>query len=267
MKDELGDRMKEYESVQTSLKGMSTLPIIARLDGKAFHTFTKGLDRPYDAKFHALMVETTKFLVEKSGAAVGYTQSDEITLVFYQLTHKSKIFYDGKFFKLNSILASWASVFFNKHLSEFLPNKAHLMPVFDCRTFNVPNTTEAYNLLLWRQKDATRNSILSAGYSVYSHKQLHGKSTDEVQEMLFQKGINWNDYPAEFKRGTFVLKREEMTKFSATELEHLPEKHAARKNPNLEILRTIMYTTPLEPLPKIINAESVLFLGKQPLFV
>lgn len=267
MKDELGDRMKAYESVQTSLKGMSTLPLIARLDGKAFHTFTNGLDRPYDANFHALMVKTAEFLVKKSGANLGYTQSDEITLVFYSDTYKSKLFYDGKFFKINSVLAGWAAAYFNHYLSDFLPKKAHLMPVFDCRSFNVPNLIEAYNLLLWRQKDATRNSILSAGYSAYSHKQLHGKSTDEIQEMLFQKGINWNDYPAEFKRGTFILKQEKMTKFSAEELENLPEKHAARKNPTLEVLRTVVYITSLEPLSKITNAINVLFDGVEPLLV
>lgn len=103
--------------------------------------------------------------------------------------------FKGKVFKLTSILASLSTGFFNKNISNFLPEKSDLMPVFDCRVFNLPNVSEVVNYFNWREQDATKNSISMAAQAFYSHKELMGKNGSQKQEMLFQKGVNWNDYP------------------------------------------------------------------------
>ena len=263
-KDQLGDRMKAYESQTTGIKMIPRIPVIARLDGKGFSKFTKGLKRPYDERLSNLMVETTKYLVKETNANCGYTQSDEITLMWYVDSWESSIYFDGKLFKMISDLASMCSVYFNRLLPTYLPKKADKMPRFDCRVFNVPTLDEATNTFLWRELDATKNSISMAAQHYYSHKQLEGKNGSEKQEMLFEKGINWNDYPSFFKRGTYIQRKRVVTKFSTEELERLPAKHAARKNPDLEIERWIVDRVELPPLNKVTNRVDVVVFGKDP---
>jgi tRNA(His) 5'-end guanylyltransferase len=266
MSDEFGDRMKEYEKMHSG-RLMPLLPAFARLDGVAFHTFTKGLRRPYDEGLTKLMVATTQFLAQNTNARLAYTQSDEITLMWYSDNYKSQIYFDGKIAKLTSVLAARASAYFNHWLEDYLPGKVsgdHAMPVFDCRVWSVPNQIEASNVFLWREQDATRNSISMAAQSNYSHKELHGKNCSQMQEMLFQKGINWNDYPAFFKRGTYVQRHTVIRPFSADEIENLPEKHEARKNPELEITRSEFRTLDMPPFSKVVNKTSVLFNGGNP---
>lgn len=238
--DSLGDRMKGYEFSTTSQKAMNKLPLIIRLDGKSFHTFTKGLQRPYDVGLSNLMTEVTKGLVEYTSAVLGYTQSDEITLCLRQRDYKSQLFFDGKIFKLNSVLASYCSVLFNKLLPKYLTESHHRkVALFDCRSFNVPDKSEALNAFLWRQNDATKNAISMAAQSMFSHKQLMGKNGNEMQEMMFQRGVNFNDYPAFFKRGSFVKRILEKKKFTTDEIEKLPEFHQAKKDLNFEFVRGV----------------------------
>jgi tRNA(His) 5'-end guanylyltransferase len=263
-KDNFGNRMKFYENQTCGIKMLPRIPVIARLDGKGFSKFTKGLKRPYDERLSNLMVETTKYLVKETNANCGYTQSDEITLVWYSDSFESKIYFDGRLFKMISDLAAMCSVYFNRNLANYLPEKSDKMPRFDCRVFNVPNVEEATNTFLWREQDATKNSISMAAQSVYSHNQLNGKNGSEKQEMLFQKGINWNDYPAFFKRGTYVQRKRVMTKFNSEELEKLPLKHQARINPNLEIERWIVDRVKLPPLSRIKNKVNVVIFGENP---
>lgn len=236
--DSLGDRMKMYESPTTSRILFKGQPIVARLDGKSFHTFTKGLQRPYDERLKNLMVGITKDLVDRYGATIGYHQSDEITLIWYIPSDSRQEYpFNGRVQKLESILASSASAFMNKYLPEYLPEKVFgYLPVFDCRAFSVPNLTEAYNALLWRQQDCVKNAITMAAHSVYSHKQLQFKNSSEKQEMLFQKGINFNDYPFWFKRGTFVQRKKVTKVLSLDEMEKIPEKY----RPNGPVERTVI---------------------------
>lgn len=264
-KDSLGDRMKGFESGR-EVELFKNLPIICRLDGKAFHTFTRGLERPYDKRLTDLMVETTKFLVAETNAVIGYTQSDEISLVLYSAEPKSQVYFDGRKSKILSILAATASVFFNRELPKFLPEKATAFPLFDCRVFNVPSKVEAVNCLIWRELDATRNSVSMAAQHYFSHKKLHGVSCNNMQEMLFtQKGVNWNDYPAFFKRGTYVQRRKSFIKFSAAELEKLPPLHEARTNPDLVVERSEVVIMDTPPLTKVVNREDFVFSGAPPL--
>lgn len=261
-KDTFGDRMKMYESTTCDIKMLPLIPIIARLDGKSFSNFTRGLKRPYDERLSKLMIETTKYLVKETNANCGYTQSDEITLMWYTDDPKSQIYFSGRFFKMVSDLASMASVFFNKELKYYIPEKADKMPRFDCRVYNVPTLKEAVNAFLWREQDATKNSITMAASEYYSHKFLMGKNGNDKQELLFEKGINWNDYPSFFKRGTYIQRKRVFTKFSTEELERLPSKHNARKNPDMKIERWVIKELDLPPLMKVENKVEVIVFGE-----
>lgn len=201
---QLGDRMKEYEFQYTCQKLMPFAPAIARIDGRCFHSFCRNLDKPWDKGLWQLMQETTKYLIHQSSALLGYTQSDEISLLFWQKTYESQLFFDGKVFKINTSLASLATGFFNRNLNKYLPNKlTAAIPNFDCRVFSVPSKTEAVNYFIWRQRDAIKNSISAVAQQYYSPSELDGKNSNQRQEMLFQKGINWNDYSNYLKRGAF----------------------------------------------------------------
>lgn len=265
MTDALGDRMKSYEMVEAGRKFMPLLPVIARLDGKCFSKFTKGLARPYDERLSMLMVDVTKFLVQETNAVCGYCQSDEITLAWHSSTTESQIWFDGRLQKMVSVLAATCSVKFNRLLSRFLPEKADQEPVFDCRVWQVPTLEEGVNAFLWREFDATKNSISMAAESFYSHKELMHKHGGEKQEMLWQRGINWNDYPAFFKRGSYVQRRKIKSKLTVEDLENLPPMHDARKNPNLEVERTEYNRVDMPPLNTVTNRVGVIFRGEEPL--
>lgn len=200
-KDSLGSRMKEnYEHRTRILLPRRTYTII-RLDGKAFHTYTKGLERPFDKQLVNDMDETAKFLCENiQGVKLAFVQSDEISLV---LTDFDKIttnaWFDGNIQKMVSVSASLATAKFN----ELRPGK---LAFFDSRVFTIPEKSEVINYLIWRQQDTVRNSITAVAQSLYSHKELFKKNTNEMQEMCFQKGINWNDYDDGLKRGRIIVK-------------------------------------------------------------
>ena len=261
--DDLGNRMKLYEGIEANRVLIPQLPTMVRLDGKAFHTFTKGLKRPYDERFANLMSETTKFLVDKTNARIGYCQSDEISLVLYLNDINSEPIFGGRICKLTSVISSMCTAFFNSRLKEYISEKSDALAYFDCRVWNVPSLTEAANTLVWRELDATKNAISMAAQSVFSHKQLQGKSGAEMQEMLHQKGINFNDYPAFFKRGTYVRRITKKVPFSKEELKKLPTKHKAHTTPGLMVERSVVERIKLEPILKIQNRVEVLFGEKK----
>jgi tRNA(His) 5'-end guanylyltransferase len=249
--------MKDYEQAEAGRKIMPRLPVIARLDGRNFSAFTQSLKRPYDERLTNLMREVMSNLVSETDACCGYTQSDEITLVF---DDEKPAFFEGKIAKMNSVLAAMTSVRFNRLLPEFLPEKADREPLFDCRTWAVPNRQEAVNAVLWREFDATRNSVQMAARSVYSHKQCHKKNNKDLQEMLFQKGINWNDYPAFFKRGSYAMRRRILKTLTPAELAKIPERH----RPDGPVERNVVLYVELPPLNKVINRVEVIFDGAEP---
>jgi tRNA(His) 5'-end guanylyltransferase len=231
--DSLGDRMKENYENRAKTYLVRRMPVIIRLDGKAFHTFTKGLKKPYDKIFHNTMNQTMKYLCENiQGCKLGYTQSDEITLLLTDYdTLNTDAWFDYSVQKICSVSASMATMAFNKFFRkeyeiaeenyheawnvsdedwryiQALHNKLDIA-MFDSRCFNVPKE-EVTNCILWRQQDATRNAIQMLGQCNFSHKELHGKSCNDIQDMLMlEKGINFNDMPTEFKRGVCCIKRE-----------------------------------------------------------
>ena len=226
MKDNLGDRMKSYYENRSKTFLVRRTPVIVRLDGKAFHTFTRGFNKPFDEAMCNAMQETMKYLCENiQGCVLGYTQSDEITLVLidYQ-KFTTDAWFDYNIQKICSVAASMATLIFNRRFQEQIVelsyngklydnelNSSYKRSlkngaIFDARCFNIPKE-EVTNCILWRQKDAIRNSISSAGQVHFSHKQLEGLNSNQIQELLFQKkGINWNDYPTKFKRGSCCVK-------------------------------------------------------------
>ena len=202
-KDCLGDRMKDFYENRTRIFLPRRTYTIIRIDGKAFHTYTRGLAIPFDEKFVNDMDETACYLCKNiQGAKFAFVQSDEISILltdFDGLTTDS--WFDGNIQKMSSISASLATAKFN----ELRPNKIAL---FDSRVFTIPSAIEVENYFIWRQQDTVRNSISSVAQSIFSHSELNNKNSGQMQEMCFQKGVNWNDYPAKLKRGRLIVKQE-----------------------------------------------------------
>lgn len=260
MIDKMGDRLKYYEGIEAGRVLIPHLPICVRVDGRAFHTFTRGMERPYDIKMSNSMIETMKYLVEKTDACIGYVQSDEISLI---LSDVKDPMFGGRVQKLTSVIASMATAKFNQVIHNYYPDKS--LAEFDCRVWNVPSRTEAANTILWREFDATKNSISMAARAYYSDKQLLGKNSSQKQDMLMEKGVNWNDYPVFFKRGTYakrVLVNRTLTK---EELEQLPEHHNARKNPELVVTRSEIKEILMPVFSKVTNREDVIFEDAKPI--
>jgi len=273
----LTEKMKAQEALGASYERMPDgQPVIIRLDGRAFSSFTKGLQRPFDSRFSRLMIETTKYLVKETNACIGYTASDEITLILNSDKEQSQVYFDGRRDKINSILAAQCSVFFNEELASYIPEKylIHGMsnnvsfPVFDCRTFSVPTKEWACWFLAWRERDCSRNSIQTAGQAYFSHNRLNGLSTREVRELLMdEKGIDWHDYPTFYKRGSYFQRKTFETPFTQEEISLLPPKHEARTNPNLLVKRRHYDVIEMPPIQRVTNLEDVVFKGKEPNFV
>lgn len=228
---DIAKRMKEYER-RNQYFLQKRMPVIIRLDGRSFHTFTRGFQRPFDHVFMRTMQEVTKYLCENvQGCVLGYTQSDEITLVLVDYEKfNTNVFFGYRTDKLCSITASMATLEFNRaferNVKEFVYNNGENYPkeseeyrlckvyrravskggIFDARCFNIPRE-EVTNNIYWRQLDASRNSVLSVGQANFSHKELQNKSCIDIQDMLMrQKGINWNNLAVPEKRGTCCVK-------------------------------------------------------------
>lgn len=265
MNDDLGDRMKDYESA-TEFRLMPMLPTFARVDGRAFHSFTRGMARPYDFAMVVAMKETALFLAKETNARLTYMQSDEITLCWLTDNTKSQIWFDGRHSKMVSQIAALATLAFYRHVAYHFPREyAERLPSFDARVWQVPTRAEGANVFLWRELDATKNSISMAAQTFYSPNQLHGKNGDEKQEMLFQQGVNWNDYPDYFKRGTFIQKHGVVRPFTTAEIELLPPKHLARTNPDLTVERSEWRELAMPPFRSVSNREAVVFDGATPI--
>lgn len=270
---DLDERCKLYESFEAQRRLIPTLPVLARLDGRNFHTFLKNAHKPYDGRVHRLMVDTAQHLTEESSARCAYTQSDEITLFWLVNDVDTQMFFDGRIQKLTSTLAAMASVFFNRRAEELHKAGESLddlawskIPTFDCRVWNVPSVSEAANNFIWRQQDAKRNSILMLGQSEFSHKQMHGLSCDEVQEKLFQeRQINWSDQPDWAKRGTYLVRELVTHKYDEDQRTQLPERHPAKHDPNASYTRRSLVERNFElaSMPVSFRCTTILGPGRE----
>lgn len=206
--DSLGTRIKNYEN-SYRIKLPIRLPLILRLDGCHFHTYTKGLNRPFDDKLINCMNETAKFLCQNiQGCQISYVQSDEISLLLNNFkTLDTQSWYDNNLQKMASVSAAMASAKFTS-ISDTIFGKTKLA-MFDSRVFLLPKE-EVCNYFIWRQQDSTRNSVQMLARSLYSHKECTDKNNAELQELCFQKGINWNNCPTTQKRGRCIVKNQNM---------------------------------------------------------
>jgi tRNA(His) guanylyltransferase len=261
--DGLGDRCKKFEQAEAGRRAMRGLPLLARLDGRAFHTFTRGLTRPYDPAMSRCMIETARYLVQQANAKIGYTQSDEITLAWFEASQSLTDYeFDGRFQKLASVLAGMASARFCQLVARELPAKADSVPHFDCRVWQVPTLGDAVDVFVWREDDATKNSVSMAAGAFYGDRELHGKDSAAKQEMLFAKGVNWNDYPAFFKRGTYLQRRGIQRTLTDEERQRIPEAH--RPGPEAVVTRSQVVELDMPPARRTANLAAVLFEAADP---
>lgn len=239
-RDDLGTRMKTFYEEIPKTKLMRRCPVTIRIDGKAFHTFTRGFQKPFDEVLIEAMQKTMKYLCENiQGCVLGYTQSDEITLILVDYKKlNSSAWFDYEVQKMCSIAASMATMAFNRffmyeyeefnrwvnegnptdedrRLNDIYYDAMCKGVMFDARCFNIPKE-EVTNLIYWRQLDASRNSIQMVGQANFSHKELQNKSCNQIQDMLMeQKGINWNDLPTYQKRGACCIKNSHIVRRSS----------------------------------------------------
>lgn len=220
---DIGKRMKIYESIQKNFL-MRRTPVAIRIDGRAFHTFTKNFRRPFDIVFINTMQETMLYLCKNiQNCVFGYTQSDEITLILIDYAKlETSPWFDYNVQKLCSIAASMATmkfnqIFYNKisileedfKYKQALTASAKKGAMFDARCFNIPKD-EVANLIFWRQLDAIRNSIQMVAQSQFPQKQLQGLSCNKLKEkLLVEKNIDWDDYPTILKVGSACIKNED----------------------------------------------------------
>ncbi len=224
MKDSLGDRMKTYEKASRTFLTRRT-PVIVRLDGRAFHNFTRGFHKPFDdVLINAMQLTMLDLCKNIQNCVLGYTQSDEISLVLCDYKKRdTAAWFDNQVQKICSTSAALATIFFNRNFEAIIKQLYHLgyfynedkeiyekalkkNPTFDSRCFNLPKE-EVCNYFIWRQQDATRNSIQMAAQSMFSHKELQGLSCNDLQNLMFtEKSFNWNVLPCEQRRGSCAIK-------------------------------------------------------------
>ena len=279
--DELGTRIKEFEAITTKTKLMPQLPLYARIDGRSFHTFCRGLKKPFCYELVETMQEVTKFLVAETHAQLGYVQSDEISLCWLD---PSKAPFDGKLFKLQSVLASMAtSKFVNciyKKYSEIFSSEItddenikswtllcekcqKIIPSFDCRVFQLPNEMELANTFVWREIDAVRNSVSMLAQANFSHKELQGKDRKAMLTMLEEKGIRWNELEDDLKRGAYFKRKLVQRKIDPITWAKIPDKV---KPDNRIVTRSEVSQYFIPEMKNVENKVGVYFYNEQPIF-
>jgi tRNA(His) guanylyltransferase len=237
--DDFGDRMKGYEQVYTAARISPPDYLCVRLDGKNFSKFTKSFKKPFDVRMSDTMIQTTKRLVKETHAAFGYTQSDEISLIYAPSEKGSEYVFGGKVSKINSILASMAAANFNAILgSHILIDE---LAYFDCRSFAVPSLIEASNVILWRVQDARKNSISALFRWTAGHRAMDGLNQQEMKNyLLAHHNTDWNELPNRYKYGTYIKPLDHLTFLTGDELARIPEKN--RPGSSVLVTRTSIET-------------------------
>lgn len=257
MNDDFGDRMKSFEAVETSRRLDPHLPIYARIDGRSFSRFTRGMKRPFDRGMSWAMIETTKYLVEQTHARIGYTQSDEISLIWLAEGDNSDVLFSGKVLKMTSVLASMAAAKFARICPMGYEER---LPHFDCRVFQLPSKDEGANAILWRALDCRKNAISMAAQARFSPKQLHGQGQADMLGMLAGIGVDFETYPGFFKDGTYARRKAVERFLNADELLAIPEKH----RPDGPVIRTEIETMSDVRLKDVSNRVEFVFDGTAP---
>lgn len=229
--DPLGDEVKALEAAFERRVAEPGQFLMARADGRAFHTFTKGMRKPFDPAMSNAMQYTARNLAHMFNARLAYTQSDEITLCFYYPADGTGTDYPygGRLQKLCSLIAAQASVLFYARVvaevesGSWPESKLNDLPVFDCRVFRALTYETVLNSFIWREKDARKNAVSMAASAHYTEKQLNGVSTGDRLKLLREAGVTFNDYPQHFRAGMYFYRRERTVPLDAATLAKIPE--------------------------------------------
>jgi tRNA(His) 5'-end guanylyltransferase len=262
----LGDRMKEFEMVHTQTSLVPGIPVYVRIDGRSFHTFTRGLQKPFDPDFAWTMKETTKHLHDKTNAFISYVQSDEISLAYLE---PSKMPFETRLFKLESVLAGMASAAFCIYGSKTkLKDRIEkFIPHFDCRVCQMP-LEEIPNMLLFRERDCLKNAITLESLEHFSNKQIHKKNSEEKIEMLKGIGIDFSkDIDEDFRYGSWFRRVVFQKELDAETLAKIPEKQRKLdENGKMVVTRSEVRQIRFGmPLSKIENKLEVILGAEDPL--
>ena len=265
----LAERMKKYEAVTTGTTLIERLPIYARIDMRAGHTWCKDLIKPFDQDYCNAMKVATSYIVEKTGAVVGYCQSDEASFIWLD---SSKTPFETRLFKLQSILSSmFTAAFIKACVNTKLWNKIDngKLPSFDCRVCNMPSLDEAANMILWREQDSIKNSITLLALEHFSNKEIHKKNSNDKIQMLADKGVDYYKVIPEDLRNGAYFRRELYNKvLTEDELSKIP-KHNWPK-PNATGQYTVIRSKVVQfnfgcKLQVLSNKVDALFYGVKPI--
>lgn len=255
--DDFGARMKAYEAVETKRALDPKLPIYARLDGRSFSRFTRGMQRPFDAAMTEAMIETAKHLCREADARISYTQSDEISLVWLFDGERSEPFFGGKMQKMASVLASMAAAKFARVCP---PGFEDRLPHFDCRVFQIPTKDEAANAILWRAMDARKNAISMVAQSLYSHRQLFRVGQAGMLDMIAEAGFDFDALPARYQRGTFLRRVNVLRELTEDEIGRIPE----GRRPTGPVMRSEIREIEMPLFNRVANRVGVVFDAAEP---
>jgi len=266
MYDPLGDEMKAFEKASAPEAFPRDKPIYARIDGRGFSRFTRDMDRPFDARMTAAMLETAQGLFHETGAKAAYVQSDEISLVWEAQGERGEHFFGGKPFKMCSVLSGMATALFTQaliHPERGLGDYIERLPHFDARVVSMPDRATAAQMVAWRGQDARRNAITMIAQSRYSHKSLQGVSTAQMRERLAADGVRLEDYPNPSLNGSFIYGYKAMLPLDEETRMKIPE----RNRPSADHLferRVAGVVNQYHP-SQIRNLEAVIFEGASPI--
>lgn len=257
--DMLGDAIKEIESLESSRAAGAGQPVVVRVDGASFSSFTKGFERPFDSRIAAAMEAAAKAGVKDFHCRLAYTQSDEISFLLW--CPEGELPFGGRLQKLASRLAAKATAaFLLKGLELFPEAIARKVPEFDGRATAFPSLDLAAKAVLWREIDARRNAVSMAARAVFPAKALHGRSSSDMRAMLAAEGIDWQSYPERFRRGAFFRRMTVERELTPEELSRIPEAH----RPKGPVMRSTVAEVCLPALSSIGNLADVLFKGDEP---
>lgn len=250
--DQFGNRMKAYEAAETARKLDPLLPIYARIDGRGFSNFTRGMEKPFDARMTEAMIETAQHLVEATHARIGYVQSDEISLVWQAESPEADVLFSGKVHKLVSVLASMAAAKFARVCPQGFEDR---LPSFDCRVFQLPDQIEAANAILWRVMDCRRNAVSMVSQRFFSHRQLMGKRQTDMHQMLRDRGVEFLSYPEVNRLGAFLGRR--TFECDATEIHE-------RYQDSGPVVRSRVIRLDMPAFDQVANRKEVIFEAADP---
>lgn len=268
----LGDRMKGYEAAARFVLPRRTYTI-CRVDGRAFHSYLRHAEKPFDLIFMNQMDHVASVLCEEMmGAVFAYAHSDEISVLLTDFgSVHTEAWFGGTVQKMASIAAATATAALNR--DRYADYSNFRLATFDARVFTIPDPVEVANYFIWRQRDCVRNSISMAAQAHFPHKRLQGLSSGQIQELLWQeKQVNWNDYPDGAKRGRIcqrITAPEEVTYTDKrTQEEHTIEAVRSRwvseAAPHFKAEAGSFLSDVIPPMPMLRKAEFALAAPADP---